>query len=209
MAMAGLRAFALIIIATVFVAAGARAGNEGQRAEAFIDTLSAQAIALVSDKDMPPEVKREGFAKLLSNGFDMRWIGQFVLGRNWNLATPEQRTEYLELFEKIIVFTYSKRFNDYSGQQIKVVGHQLGKRKYVFVNSQIYDPKRSGSSINVTWRLLPKDDSFKIVDVVIEGVSMGISQRNEYNSVIQRNGGKIAALIDAMRENLTNLRSDS
>lgn len=207
--MAGLRAFALIIFATVFVAADARAGNEGQRAEAFIDTLSGQAIALVSDREMTPEVKREGFAKLLRDGFDMQWIGQFVLGSNWNLATPEQRTEYLDLFEQIIVFTYSKRFNDYSGQQVKVIGHELGKRKYVFVRSQIYDPKRAGSNINVTWRMLPKDDSFKIVDVVIEGVSMGISQRNEYNSVIQRNGGKIAALIDAMRENLTNLRSDN
>lgn len=207
--MAGLRAFALIIVATVITVSGARAGNEGERAEAFIDTLSAQAIALVSDQDMKPDVKREGFAKLLNEGFDMGWIGQFVLGRNWNLATPEQRAEYLDLFEKIIVFTYSKRFNDYSGQQIEVTGHELGNRKYIFVKSRIFDPKRSGSNINVVWRMLPKDESFKIVDVVIEGVSMGISQRNEYNSVIQRNGGKIAALIDAMRENLANLQADS
>jgi phospholipid transport system substrate-binding protein len=55
--------------------------------------------------------------------------------------------------------------------------------------------------------MLPKDESFKIVDVVIEGVSMGVSQRNEYNSVIQRNGGKITALITAMRDNLEKLRS--
>lgn len=206
--MAGLRAFALIIFATFTLNATAWAGNEGQRAEDFIESLSAKAIELVSNQEITPDAKREGFANLLSDGFDMRWIGQFVLGRNWNLATPEQRAEYLDLFEKIIVFTYSKRFNDYSGQQVRVVGHKLGNRQYVFVTSQIFDPKRAGSSINVTWRLLPKAESFKIVDVVIEGVSMGISQRNEYNSVIQRNGGKIAALIDAMRENLSKLQAD-
>jgi phospholipid transport system substrate-binding protein len=209
MAMAGLRVFALIIVATVLLHGHAYASDKGKRAEDFIGTLSSKAIALVSKKDTDPDVRREGFAALLKDGFDMAWIGQFVLGRNWNLATPEQRTEYLDLFEKIIVYTYSKRFSDYSGQQVRLTGHQLGKRNYVFVKSQIFDPLRAGSSINVTWRLLPKNESFKIVDVVIEGVSMGISQRNEYNSVIQRNGGKIAALIEAMRENLVKLRAPS
>lgn len=207
--MAGLRAFALIIVTTALLATSAHAADKGQRAEGFISALSSKAIALVSNPRADTDTKRVGFSTLLSDGFDMGWIGQFVLGRNWNLATPEQRVEYLDLFEKIIVYTYSKRFNDYSGQQVRVTGHQLGKRQYVFVKSQIFDPKRAGSTINVTWRLLPREDSFKIVDVVIEGVSMGISQRNEYNSVIQRNGGKIAALIEAMRDNLEKLRSKS
>lgn len=207
--MVGFRAFALIIVASFMFSTMAPAADKGLRAENFIDKLSTEAIALVSNKEMDTDTKRGGFAKLLSQGFDMAWIGQFVLGQNWNLATPEQRAEYLRLFEEIIVYTYSKRFNDYSGQQIKVVGNQLGKRKYVFVKSQIFDPVRAGSTINITWRLLPKDESFKIVDVVIEGVSMGVTQRNEYNSVIQRNGGKVIALIEAMRANLEKLRSNS
>lgn len=206
--MGGLRAIALTVVTTVFLAAQVHASDKGKRAEDFINTLSARAIALVSNQGTDQDTRREKFAVLLANGFDMHWIGQFVLGRNWNLATPEQRTEYLDLFERIIVYTYSKRFSDYSGQQVRVTGHRLGKhKKYVFVNSNIFDPLRGGSKINVAWRMLPKDESFKIVDVVIEGVSMGVSQRNEYNSVIQRNGGKIAALITAMRDNLEKLRS--
>lgn len=207
--MTGLRAYALIIFAAVFLATNAHADDKGKRAEAFIETLSAKAIDLVSNQTMSDEAKRAGFAKLLSDGFDMDWIGQFVLGRNWNLATPEQRTEYLALFEQIIVFTYSKRFKDYSGQQVRVTGHELSNRQYVFVNSQIYDPARAGTAINVTWRLLPKDDGHRIVDVMIEGVSMGITQRNEYASVIQSKGGRIAGLIDAMRANLDKLRSSN
>ncbi|MDA0341400.1 MAG: ABC transporter substrate-binding protein [Proteobacteria bacterium] len=209
--MVRLRAFFRIILTSLLLAgalsAPASAKSEGPRAETFINTLSTKAIALVSDKVASSDTKRQGFAELLKQGFDMDWIGQFVLGRNWNIATPEQRVEYLQLFEEIIVYTYSKRFNDYSGQQVRVDDHQLGKRRYVFVKSRIFDPARAGSGINVTWRLLPKTESFKIVDVVIEGVSMGITQRNEYNSVIQRNGGKIDALVEAMRDNLENLRS--
>jgi len=207
--MGGLRSFLLVFLVAATVAKPALAGDDGKQAEAFINALSTKALSIVTEKQANGETRREKFAELLNEGFDMPWIGQFVLGRNWNLATPEQRTEYLDLFQQIIVYTYSKRFDDYSGQQIKVVGHKKGKRKYVFVTSRIYDPARPGKDIVVNWRLLPRKDSFKIVDVVIEGVSMGVTQRNEYNSVIQRNGGKVASLIDAMRENLRKLQSTS
>jgi phospholipid transport system substrate-binding protein len=207
--MVRLRAFLRIILMSLILASAlsipASANSAGPRAERFINTLSTKAIALVSDEATSSGIKRQEFSELLKQGFDMDWIGQFVLGRNWNLATPEQRAEYLRLFERIIIYSYSKRFNDYSGYQVRVDGHQLGKRNYVFVKSRIFNPARAGSVINVTWRLMPKAESFKIVDLVIEGVSMGISQRNEYNSVIQRNGGKIDALIKAMRENLDTL----
>jgi phospholipid transport system substrate-binding protein len=209
--MVRLWAFLRIILVSSILASAlsipVSANSKGPRAERFINTLSTKAIALVSDEAISSDIKRQRFSELLKQGFDMHWIGQFVLGRNWNLATPEQRAEYLGLFEGIIVYSYSKRFNDYSGHQVRVDGHELGKRNYVFVKSRIFDPARAGSGINVTWRLMPKAESFKIVDLVIEGVSMGISQRNEYNSVIQRNGGKIGALIKAMRENLETLRS--
>tara|TARA_B100001123_G_scaffold398586_1_gene482786 strand:+ start:266 stop:889 length:624 start_codon:yes stop_codon:yes gene_type:complete len=206
--MSRLRAFLFLLLVTAAPAGAAAAANDGERAETFINRLSSQALEIVTNREMNREVRRKKFAELLNRDFDMAWIGQFVLGRNWNLATPEQRKEYLSLFANIIVYTYSKRFDDYNGQKIRVTGHQMGKRKYVFVKSQIFDPERSSSTINVIWRLLPRQGSYKIVDVVIEGISMGVTQRNEYNSVIQRAGGKIDALIDAMRQNLDKLRSN-
>ncbi len=71
--------------------------------------------------------------------------------------------------------------------------------------SRIYDPDQSNINISVNWRLVPDGNSFKIVDVVIEGVSMGVTQRNEYASVLQRNGNSISALIKAMRQSLAML----
>ena len=207
--MARLRGFLLIVATALFVSGTASHADDGTRAKDFITVLSTKALALVADKSLDPQNRRQRFATLLEQGFDMPWIGQFVLGRNWNLATPEQRVDYLDLFKSIIVFTYSKRFDGYSGQQVKVTGQKFARRKYVFVSSKIFDPNRAGSGINVTWRLLPDQGTYKIVDVVIEGVSMGVTQRNEYASVIQRNGGKIASLIEAMRDNLAKLqRSD-
>ena len=179
--------------------------QSGVRAERFIDILSSEALKLATNTSLSSSDRRREIAKLLNQGFDMPWIARFVLGRNWRLASPQQRKEYLNLFQAIIEHTYSRQFTDYSGQKINVIGHKIGKRKYIFVLSRIYDPNQSNINISVNWRLVPDGNSFKIVDVVIEGVSMGVTQRNEYASVLQRNGNSISALIKAMRQSLAQL----
>jgi phospholipid transport system substrate-binding protein len=179
--------------------------QSGVRAERFIDILSSEALKLATNTSLSSSDRRREIANLLNQGFDMPWIARFVLGRNWRLANSKQRKEYLSLFQAIVEHTYSRQFTDYSGQKISVVGHKIGKRKYIFVLSRIYDPNQSNINISVNWRLIPDGSSFKIVDVVIEGVSMGVTQRNEYASVLQRNGNSISALIEAMRQSLAKL----
>jgi phospholipid transport system substrate-binding protein len=138
--------------------------------------------------------------------FDVPWIGQFVLGRYWRLATPEQREAYLKLFSDVIVFTYVRRFDDYESQQLQVLGHRDDGKDFILVDSRIHKPGTSAGAVGVVWRVLPVGDGQRIVDVVIEGVSMSITQRNEYASVIQRNGGSVQSLIDALKENVDRLR---
>ena len=196
----------LVFVVTVWLPIPAHSSDEvGVRAERFIDTLSSAALKLATNTSLSSSERRQEIANILNQGFDMPWIARFVLGRNWRLATPQQRSDYLSLFQAIVEHTYSRQFTDYSGQKISVVGHKIGKRKYIFVLSRIYDPDQSNINISVNWRLVPDGNSFKIVDVVIEGVSMGVTQRNEYASVLQRNGNSISALIKAMRKSLAML----
>ena len=203
-----LRAFLLAVVVAAPLCAPAQASDRGARAEAFIGALTGEALAVIADKTMKRDVRRRRFAELLHRDFDLHWIGRFVLGRNWRAVDDERRAEYLALFAETIVFTYARRFEAYGGQQVRVTGHQEGKRKkHVFVFSEIYHPS-GGGAVALAWRLSPDGEGFKIVDVAIEGVSMGITQRNEYDSVIQRNGGRIDALLAAMRTNLEKLRAD-
>ena len=196
----------LFFVVTFWLPIPAHSSDEvGVRAERFIDTLSSAALKLATNTSLSSSERRKEIASILNQGFDMPWIARFVLGRNWRLATSQQRSDYLSLFQAIVEHTYSRQFTDYSGQKISVVGHKIGKRKYIFVLSRIYDPNKSNINISVNWRLVPDGNSFKIVDVVIEGVSMGVTQRNEYASVLQRNGNSISALIKAMRQSLANL----
>lgn len=204
-----LRAFLLAVAVAAPLCGAVQASERGARAEAFVAALTGEALAVIADKTMKPDTRHRRFAELLYRDFDLHWIGRFVLGRNWRAAEDDQRAEYLALFAETIVFTYSRRFEAYDGQMVRVTGHREGKRKkYVFVFSEIYDPEGAGPVISLTWRLFAEGEGFKIADVAIEGVSMGIAQRNEYASVIQRNGGRVDALIAAMRTNLERLRAD-
>jgi phospholipid transport system substrate-binding protein len=183
----------------------ALADSKGENAEKFVAKLGETALGMVTNKDLVGDARREEFRKLLQANFDMAWIGQFVLGKHWRRASPDQRETYLKLFEESVVFTYTNQFDEYSGQTFEVTGNTEADR-FTMVKSKIVDPANPESSVLVDWRLIEDNGNFKIVDVVIEGISMGITQRNEYSAVIDSNGGKIDSLLVKMEEILENLR---
>lgn len=200
------RAFFGLLICFSLAATPAMASDKETAAKNFVEKLGDTALQMVTDKSLVGDARREEFRKLLNSNFDMAWIGQFVLGKHWRRASPEQRETYLKLFEESIVFTYTNQFDAYSGQTFEVTGSSETGR-YTVVSSKIVDPANPSVPVLVDWRLIQDGGVFKIVDVVIEGISMGITQRNEYSSVIDSNGGKIDSLLVKMEEILTNLRN--
>ncbi|WP_193171686.1 MlaC/ttg2D family ABC transporter substrate-binding protein [Nisaea nitritireducens] len=199
------RSIFLLFLCIALPLAPVHADEKGAAAEKFVANLGESALALVTDKAVVGEARREKFRMLLNEHFDLNWIGQFVLGRNWRRASPEQREVYLKLFEESIVFTYTNQFDSYSGQMFEVTGSGENGR-YTVVKSKIVDPASAQGNVLIDWRLIEDDGKFWIVDVVIEGISMGITQRNEYSSVIESNGGKIDPLLARMEEILEGLR---
>ena len=181
----------------------------GKDAQDFINSLSSQVAELNQNRSLDKITRQQKFMKLVERGFDLQLIAKFVVGRPWKTASRDQKKEYLRLFKNLVELTYSKRFIDYSQQKIIVSGHKLGKRKFIFVESQLADPKNPKANINIVWRLVPKGNSFKIVDVVIAGISMAITQRNEYSAVIKRNNGSFESLLAAMKVQIKKLRSAS
>jgi phospholipid transport system substrate-binding protein len=187
--------------------AHAKDNGLGKDAQDFINSLSSQVAELNQNRSLDKITRQQKFMKLVERGFDLPWIAKFVLGRSWKTASPDQQKEYLSLFKNLVELTYSKRFIDYSQQKIIVSGHKMGKRKFIFVESQLADPKNPKANVNIVWRLLPKGNSFKIVDVVIAGISMAITQRNEYSAVVKRNNGSFESLLAAMKVQIKKLRS--
>src|SRR5215813_1164352 len=124
-------------------------------------------------------------------------FAKFTLGRYWRTATDEQRTEFRKLFEDFLVQSYSTRFSEYHGEKFEVAGSTPADNGAIVVHSKIDMP--SSEDVRVDWHLRPANNNgFAITDIVVEGVSMAVTQRSEFASVIQSRGG-IAGLLDALR----------
>lgn len=166
-------------------------------AQAAVRALGEDALSVLRE-GLNEQQLTERFRTMLNRGFDVPFIARFVLGRYWRVATPAQREEYVRLFEELIVQTYVDRFQTYSGETFEVQSARQEGRD-IFVQSRIMRPG-DAPPIKVDWRVRERDASYKIIDVVVEGVSMAITQRNEFASVIQRKGGRIEGLLEELRE---------
>ncbi len=164
----------------------------------FIMALADKAIAGLTDFNVPLPERTTRFRVLLNEGFDVQHIGRFVLGRFWRTASEEERAEYLRLFEDFIVHSYATRFREYAGENLKVVGTRAASDGEAYVLSDLIRP--SGPPVRVEWRLRRDGAGFKIVDVLVESVSMSITQRDDFSATIQRAGGRVEGLLAVLRD---------
>jgi phospholipid transport system substrate-binding protein len=167
-------------------------------AKNFVASMGDRAIGFLADASLTTEQRKEEFRKLLEDSFDMETIGRFAAGKTWRQASPQQRKEYQKLFKQMIVDVYSRRFEEYEGQKFEVRAFRPEGKKDIQVTSFIVP--QGEPDVQVDWRVRYKDGRYKIVDVVVEGVSMAITQRSDFSSIIQRGGGNFQILIDHMRK---------
>lgn len=161
----------------------------GKQAENKVLKLGDDVIAALESTVGSDADRKKSFTKILNKNFDMKAIARFSMGRYWAIATADEKKTYTKLFRKMVVKVYSNRFSEYSGQKFEVLGNKPAGRKDIVVNSKIIGAK--GRPVKVDWRVRKN----RIIDVVVEGVSMSVTQRSEFASIIQRGGGKVAALI--------------
>ena len=185
---------ALVLILGLLTAAPGDA--RAQDARAFIASLGNQAIQVLGPSVSPAQ-RAARFRELFREDFDVPGIGQFVLGRYWRTATPEQQQAFLRLFQEYIVQAYSSRLGEYGGEPFRVTGLRPAGDETI-VTSEIL--RQNGAPIQVDWYLAGAPGRYKITDVYVGGVSMKVTQRDEFASVIQRNGGQIDALIAQLRQ---------
>ena len=185
---------ALILILGLLTAAPGDAS--AQDARSFIANLGNQAIQVLGPS-VSPSQRVARFRELFREDFDVPGIGQFVLGRYWRTATPEQQQEFLRLFQEYIVQAYSSRLGEYGGEPFRVTGSRPSGEETV-VSSEIDRP--GGNRVQVDWYLNNRSGRQKITDVYVGGVSMKVTQRDDFASVIQRNGGQVDALLAQLRQ---------
>jgi phospholipid transport system substrate-binding protein len=172
-----------------------------QDANAFINTLGTQAIQVLG-KNAPPAQRLQRFRELFASDFDIPGIGQFVLGRYWRIATPQEQQDFLKLLNEYLAQAYSARLSEYAGEPFHVIGSRPNGEETV-VGSEIV--RSDGSKIRIDWYLV-NHGGWKITDAYVAGVSMKVTQRDEFAAVIQRNGGRVEGLITQLRQKLAAAR---
>ena len=188
-----LKALSALALFTLIYTVPAQAKNP----EDFIKDMGDKAFASVSEAGLTQDQRAEPFRRLLHDAFDLPRIARFTLGRYWRRASDEEKAEFVELFAKFVIQAYSDRFQDMRGTKIIIIKAQELSASQALVLSEIETPGKQPVKIN--WHVRSKNDVHKIVDVVVEGISMSITQRDEFAAVISQTGGRVDGLIKALR----------
>ncbi len=199
---------ALATAGLAVVGVGWRAGPadaNGAAAAQHIQNLSQQAIGTLARRDLTLAQREAALAQIFDQGFDIDLIGRIVLGKAWRRATPEQQRDYLALFSLYVVRTFANRLAGYAGETVVVVGTRDAGKKDIYVDSRINRP--SSTPVAAAWRVREINGQPRVIDVVVEGVSLALTQRDDFAAVVKKNG--VAGLLEVLRAKTQRLSAQS
>ena len=173
------------------------------RATAFVDRAGQDLVNAINDPRLNQTQRRDKVGSILRSAIDIEGTGRFILGRYVRQASPAELQDYLKLFDEIIIRNLSARFGEYRGVKFSLGRSQQRTEEDALVSTLIERP--SNPSFTLDWRVAEINGQPKVVDVIAEGTSLRLTTRSEYAAVIQRNSGRVASLLDAMRGQIAQL----
>ncbi len=189
----------LLVVAALLIPAARPAVAGG--VEAFIHDTAERVFASYSGSATDAQRARV-FRELLTGSFELKTIARFALGRYWRVASSDQRKEYRRLFEDFLVLAYANRFRDLSGVKLRVTSVKTINERDRLVLSEV----ASGGGrppVRIGWRVRTTKHGLRIVDVIVDGISMGVTQRDQFAAAIRSAGGKVDGLLAMLRDKTT------
>ena len=165
--------------------------------EKFVSNFADNAISILSNDSLDASQKNVQFTELVMSSIDMNLISKFVLSKYWKLATDDQKKAYQVAFKQYFISSYANKLDQYSGEKVIIVSSNAAK-KFVIVKSNIVRDGTDTLKIELDWRLLTRDSQTKIIDLSIEGISLIIAQREEFQSFLANNDNSLDALINKL-----------
>lgn len=167
----------------------------------MVENLTKDGIESLVDSKASTEEKARIFKKLFTENLDLDFIGKYVLGRYWRTANAQQRREFINLYKDFNVQTWSKRFDEFKGKKFVFEGTSSANNpNQIFVNTKV--PMTEGSPVSVKWRVYDHNGKLKIIDIIIENVSLAQTARNEYTSFIAKSPKGIDGLLENLRSKI-------
>ena len=191
------RAWAALLVAAALLATAAPPAI-ADGAEAFIQSTADRVFTSYAG-EITDEQRAKAFRDILTATFELKTIARFTLGRYWRVASSDQRKEYRRLFEDFLVLAYANRFRDLGGVELRVTSVVTISKRDQLVQSEV-DPGSGRPPIRIGWRVRETRHGYRIVDVIVDGISMSVTQRDQFAAAIRSSGGKIDGLLAMLRD---------
>jgi phospholipid transport system substrate-binding protein len=188
-------ALVVVLSSALHLGLGAAAPAIADDARQLIEELAQDTVAVLQATTPESPERALQLEPILEKGFDLPYLAQLAVGRPWREMSASEREAFIDVFSQWVVQTQSVRLGRYAGESFEVTGTSEASGSDSMITSQI-----SGGAlaqpVRVDWRVREENGDFSIIDVVIEGVSMVVTYRNEFQPIVQRGGveGLIAEL---------------
>ena len=168
---------------------------------ALINEIVDEAASTLSSED-PVESKIIKLNAIAEKSVDIKGIGMYTLGKYRKTLNDEQKLKYQKLFRSYFLKSFSSRLVDYTNPKINVISQKKINDKYTIVNS-VLEATSKRPQVNIDWRIYTKNSDRPLIrDLIVEGLSLARTQKEEFNSIIQNNDGDINALFKTLEEYL-------
>ena len=170
----------------------------------FVNELVSEAIEKLSDKNLNKDEKAEFVKKVALENVDINALGLYTLGELRKSTEKNILSNYQNSFEKYFLKSLTSRLSDYSSSKFEIIGEDKKSSNYTIVNSKI-SPDDGGPEIKIDWRVYTKNpDKPLIRDLIVEGLSLARTQKEEFASILSANNNDIKVLIQKLEDFLNN-----
>jgi len=166
----------------------------------FITELVEDSIKILSDKSVPQAEKNKAIEKIAEENVDIKALGMYTIGDLRKTLETEKLQRYQDLFKKYFLKSLTSRLSDYSSQKFEVFGSEQKNAKYTIVHSKITESS-SQPEIKIDWRVYTKNPSKPLIrDLIVEGLSLARTQKEEFASILNSNNNDINVLLSKLEE---------
>tara|TARA_B100001057_G_scaffold405251_1_gene418126 strand:- start:802 stop:1404 length:603 start_codon:yes stop_codon:yes gene_type:complete len=170
----------------------------------FIQELVEDAIKTLADKSLTSEEKNEVIKKIATENIDIKALGLYTLGNIRKSLDENTISSYQDLFKKYFLKSLTSRLTDYSSQKFEIVESEQKSSNYTIVKSKIAESVKS-PEIKVDWRVYTKNPQKPLIrDLIVEGLSLARTQKEEFSSILNSNNNDMNALINKLEEFISN-----
>ena len=195
-----MKKLSLVLISLLFLFQISQAKSYSTDPEMLVSELVNEAISKLSNKNLSKEEKKNFIENIALENVDIKALGMYTLGELRKSLDQDSLDKYHKSFQKYFLKSLTSRLTDYSSNKFEIIGAEKKSAVYTIVKSKILASDKQ-PEIKIDWRVYTKDTSKPLIrDLIVEGLSLARTQKEEFSSIIQSNDGNINALFSNLKE---------